>query len=119
MKNQNTNENQKSTQGLNSRVSVFYAKEQDAIVHLAGEITLTLPANYYRARLGREFTPQSSPESLTRPRVFGATVRNVPVYFSRDRKFLIHRIFGQTIVLPVKLYEAILDRSEENRVGVA
>lgn len=112
MKNQNTKENQNSTQGLNSRVNVFYSKEQDAVVHLAGEITLTLPANYYRARLGLEFTPKSPGESLPRPRIFGAIMRNVPVYFSRDRKFLIHRVFGQTIVLPVALYKAILDRAE-------
>lgn len=41
-------------------------------------------------------------------RQYGALIRNVPVYFSKDGNYLIHRIFGVRICKHANYYRAIL-----------
>ena len=108
----NETKNFSPTQGLVTEVQAFLSKDGETIVHLAHNMRIELPVNLYKSVFGVEFEAKKKESEFERKkgefRQYGALIRNVPVYFSKDGNYLIHRVFGVRICKHANYYRAIL-----------
>ena len=108
----NETKNFSPVQGLVTEVQVFLSKDRESIIHLAHNMRIELPVNLYKSVFGVEFEAKKKESEFERKkgefRQYGALIRNVPVYFSKDGNYLIHRIFGVRICKHANYYRAIL-----------
>lgn len=109
---ENETKNFSPAQGLVTEVHAFLSQDGESIVHLAHNIRIELPVNFYKSVFGVEFETKKKEIEVDRKkndfRQYGALIRNVPVYFSKDGNYLIHRIFGVRICKHANYYRAIL-----------
>lgn len=95
-------------------VRVFVSKDGESLIHLGQNLRIELPINLYRAVFGMDYTKKAKSESESEKssefRQYGALVRNVPVYLTKDGRNLIHRVHGIRVCKSAAYYRAILSR---------
>jgi hypothetical protein len=114
--NKNETQNYSPAQGLVTEVQAFLSQDGESIIHLAHNMRIELPTNLYKSIFGAEFEAKKKEREMERKkgdfRQYGALIRNVPVYFSKDGNYLIHRVFGVRICKHANYYRAILGLSK-------
>jgi len=109
---ENETQNYSPAQGLVTEVQAFLSQDGESIIHLGHNMRLELPLNFYKSIFGQEFETKKKEREMEPKksdfRQYGALIRNVPVYFSKDGNYLIHRVFGVRICKHANYYRAIL-----------
>lgn len=101
---------QQQAQGFISDVKVYLNKDSDTIAHLAGELRIEMPVNFYKSILNLPFQKKEITEKTSSEKriAYGAFTRP-NVYLSKDKQYLIHRVFGAKISKHINYYKKIIE----------
>ena len=110
-KNSNKQEvNTQQAQGFITDVKVYLNEESGTLAHLAGDLRIEMPINFYKSIMKLPFQKKEISEKTTSEKriSYGAFARP-NVYLSKDKQYLIHRVFGAKISKHINYYKKILE----------